>query len=813
MKLYVCIHGHFYQPPRENPWLGEIEIQDSAYPYHDWNERVSAECYAPNSATRILDDKKDIVDIVNNYSRMSFNFGPTLLSWMEKHDQETYQAVLDADKESQRIFSGHGAAIAQAYNHLILPLADSRDKHTQIIWGIEDFKYRFKRDPEGMWLPETAVDLGSLDLLAEQGIRFTVLAPHQVRRIRRIGSSEWLDVSSGNVDPRRPYAVALPSGRTIAVFFYDRSISHDIAFGDLLKNGERFAQRMLQAFSQKPKSSAQIVHIATDGESYGHHHRFGDMALAYCLDKIESGGQASLTVYGQYLEIYPPEYEAEIVEMSSWSCAHGVERWRSDCGCSTGLHPGWTQKWRAPLRDAMNWLRDQTIPLYENELSAYVQDPWKARDDYIRVILNRSEKNVEDFFPRHLIPGLRWGRTEKIKCLKLLELQRCAMLMFTSCGWFFDDISGIETVQVMSYAGRVMQLVKELWQKDFEPYYVARLGKAPSNQKTFMNGAEVYDRFVKSAPLDLLKIGVHYAVSSLFEDYPETARIGEYEAQNRGSFLSESASQKLALGKARICSSTTWEEESLSYAVLHLGDQSLVAGAAHFTDPESFTQLQDEIEEAFERGDIPQAIRVMDKHFGDHNYSLWDLLRDKKREILGQLLASTLEEAESAFRQIFEKHYSIMDALKKNNIPLPRAFYTSVEFILNSDFRNLMEKDDLKLESMKKIIEEFKKWDLQPEKSLLSHISSKRLNNIIAALLADPVNISLLKTLDDLLELLQGFALDLNLWKTQNLYFEFCQQYKTAMEEKKKRGDPQAEKWMEWMKDIGRRLGVDCLGG
>ena len=809
MKSYVCIHGHFYQPPRENPWLGEIEIQDSAYPYHDWNERISAECYAPNSATRILDDKKDIVDIVNNYARMSFNFGPTLLSWMEKHDKATYQAVLDADKESQDIFSGHGAAMAQAYNHLIMPLANSRDKLTQVIWGIEDFKYRFKREPEGMWLPETAVDLESLDLLAQQGIRFAVLAPHQARRIRKTGSKDWVDVEDGKLDPRRPYAVSLPSGRFIAVFFYDRSISHDIAFGDLLQNGEVFAKRMIQPFSQE--KDAQIVHAATDGESYGHHHRFGDMALAYCLDKIESGDSASLAVYGQYLEMYPPQYEAELVEMSSWSCVHGVERWRSDCGCSTGRHPGWKQRWRALLRDTMDWLRDQTIPLYEKEMSSFVRDPWRARDDYIRVVLNRSEKNVEDYFSRHLTPGLDLSRAEKIKILKLQELQRNAMLMFTSCGWFFDDISGIETVQVMNYAGRVMQLAKELWAKDFEPGYTARIENAPSNLSEFENGAKVYDRFVRPAPLDLFKIGVHYAVSSLFEDYPESVRIGEYEAQNQDSKLVESIPQKLALGKARICSAATWEEETLIYAVLHLGDQSLVAGAAPFTDQQAYSRLQDEIEEAFGKGDVPQTIRMVDKHFGDHNYSLWDLLRDKKREVLSELLATTLEEAEASFRQIFENHYSIMDALKKNNIPLPRAFSTSVEFILNADFRKSMEEEDLKLENLKKIIEEFKKWDLHPEETLLSHISSKRLNVIMAALLADPGNISLLATFHELLALLQDFALDMNLWKTQNLYFDLCRQQKTPMEEKKRRGDTQAEKWMERMKDIGRRLGVDCL--
>lgn len=808
MKPYICIHGHFYQPPRENPWLGEIEIQDSAYPYHDWNERVSAECYAPNSAARILDEKKDIIDIVNNYAKISFNFGPTLLSWMEKHEPDIYPAVLEADKKSQTLFSGHGAAIAQAYSHMIMPLANSRDKLTQVVWGIQDFIYRFKRDPEGMWLPETAVDLETLDFMAQQGIKFTILAPHQARRIRKIGAKEWIDVNDGNVDPKRPYVVILPSGSKIAVFFYDRSISHDIAFGDLLNDGENFAQRMLHSFSSEP-SDSQLVHIATDGESYGHHHRFGDMALAYCLDKIESDAHVSLAIYGQYLEMYPPQYEAEIVERTSWSCSHGVERWRSDCGDNTGMHPGWTQKWRTPLREAMDWLRDQVVPLYEKEMATYVKDPWRARDDYIRLILERSAKKIETYFSRHSVRGL--SQPEKVKVLKLLELQRHAMFMFTSCGWFFDDISGIESIQVMSYAGRVIQLAGEVWSKDFESGYMERIEKASSNQQASKNGAKIYDQSVRPAKLDLLRVGVHYAVSSLFEDYPETVRIGEYSVRNLVSDFAESASQRLVLGQERIHSTMTWEEDTISYAVLHLGNQSLIAGAQYFTSERSFSRMQDEIKGAFQKGDIPRTIRLMDRHFGDHNYSLWDLLKDKKREVLNKLLESALEEAEASFRQIFEKHYSIMFALKENNIPLPRAFSTSVEFILNSDFRKLMETEDVKLDALKKIIEEFKKWNLQPEKTLLGYVSSSRINKNMEKLKANPENLSLLKALDDLLSLLQDFPLDLNLWKGQNLYFDLCRKLRTPMRERTERGDPQAENWMELMKHIGRQFHVDCL--
>jgi len=271
MSRFICIHGHFYQPPRENPWLEEVELQDSAYPYHDWNERITAECYAPNTASRTLDAERKIIDIVNNYSKISFNFGPSLLSWLERHKPDVYQAVIEADKKSQGLFSGHGSALAQAYNHLIMPLANSQDKRTQVIWGIRDFQYRFHREPEGMWLAETAVDLQTLEFLAEHQIKFTILAPSQAHKVRKINDGKWHDVSGGKIDPKAPYICRLPSGKSIALFFYDGPISHELAFGRLLKSGEGFAKKLISAFP-KDNQEPQLVHIATDGETYGHHH-------------------------------------------------------------------------------------------------------------------------------------------------------------------------------------------------------------------------------------------------------------------------------------------------------------------------------------------------------------------------------------------------------------------------------------------------------------------------------------------------------------------------------------------------------------
>ncbi|HEX9796787.1 MAG TPA: DUF3536 domain-containing protein, partial [Anaerolineales bacterium] len=475
---YVTIHGHFYQPPRENPWLEAIEAQESAYPYHDWNERVNDESYAPNAASRILDEDGRISQIVNNYERISFNFGPTLLAWMETADPETYQAILEADRRSQARFSGHGSALAQVYNHMIMPLANLRDRQTLIAWGLHDFQARFGRSAEGMWLPETAVDLASLELLAEAGLRFTILAPHQAGRVRKLGDKNWRQVEGGGIDPSRPYLIELPSGRTLTIFFYDGRVSRAVAFEGLLSRGETLADRLADAFSEQ-RTWPQLVHIATDGETYGHHHRYGDMALAFALEYLEREGIARLTNYGEHLERFPPTHEVQIKEETSWSCAHGIERWRSDCGCNSGGHPGWQQAWRGPLREALDGLRDAVAGPFEEMGRGYLADPWQARHDYIQVVLDRTPENVDRFLAEHGNSSLE--PADRVTCLKLLELQRHAMLMYASCGWFFDDISGIETVQVLRYAGRVVQLGQELFKLDLEGPFLARLSQAPSN--------------------------------------------------------------------------------------------------------------------------------------------------------------------------------------------------------------------------------------------------------------------------------------------------------------------------------------------
>lgn len=494
---YVCIHGHFYQPPRDDPRTGKVEAQPSAHPYHDWNERVTAECYTPNAFARVLDRRGRVAEVRNNYAQISLNFGPTLLRWMERQAPETYRALLDADLRSRHRFGDHGSGLAQAHGHLILPLANRRDKVTEVRWGLADFEHRFGRPAEGMWLPEAAVDTETLEVLAEEGVGFTILAPEQAARVRPPeGEEGWQDVSGGQVNPRRPYRCRLPSGGAITLFFYDGPLSRAVAFEGLLEDGARLARRLTSAFDPE-QGDPQIVHIATDGESYGHHHRHGEMALAYALRLLEAQEDVELINHGRFLELHPPTWEAEIVEPSSWSCPHGVERWRSDCGCFTGGEPHWNQGWRAPLRQALDFLRDELGERFEQAGGRMFRDPWEARNDYIHVLLDDSPEVRNAFLARHARQGVLERPEERSRGWKLLEMQRYALSMLTSCGWFFNDVAGIETVQVLRYAAQTVDLARELFEIDLEEPFLAILQRAESNRPEKGTGRRIWEAEIR----------------------------------------------------------------------------------------------------------------------------------------------------------------------------------------------------------------------------------------------------------------------------------------------------------------------------
>ncbi len=801
MERYVCIHGHFYQPPRENPWLEAIELQDSAYPYHDWNVRIDAECYAPNSASRILDAEGRIASIANNYGSISYNFGPTLLAWMKDQSPETYRLALDADRESALRFSGHGSAMAQCYNHMIMPLANRRDKYTQVRWGIRDFEYRFGRFPEGMWLPETAVDIETLEILAEHGIRFTVLAPYQARRVRQKRRS-WRDATGGHIDPTVAYKLRLPSRRKLAIFFYDGPISRAVAFERLLDRGESLAHRLVGAFSDG-RTWPQLVHIATDGETYGHHHRHGEMALSYALKYIEENALAKLTNYGEFLEKHPPAHEVQIYENTAWSCAHGIERWKSDCGCNTGGQSGWNQQWRRPLREALDWLRDEVGPFFEERGRVLFKDSWAARDGYIEVILDRSAPVRDSFFERHALRAL--APDEQVVALELLELQRHAMLMYTSCGWFFSELSGIETVQVIQYAGRVIQLARQLGGPDLEPEFLDRLECARSNLPELRNGRVIYERFVRPAMINLEKVAMHYAVSSIFEGGSQAGRIYSYTIDCADYRLLTAGKARLALGRARITSEITLESGDLTFGVAHLGDHTVSGGIRKFASEEAYAATAQEITAVFRQADFAQLIRVLDREFGPGTYSLALLFRDEQRKTLRQILDSSLSDAESAYRQIYQNHVSLMRFLASIGMPAPKRLEMAAEVTLNTDLRRALEADELDMGRIAALVDEAQIAKIPFDTPTLEFALRKTLERLADRLAADPCSFDALSNLEAAVAMADLLPFEVMLWRVQNIYYQLMS---TTYKEYQSMTGAGEQSWLETFRMLGAKLSM-----
>jgi alpha-amylase/alpha-mannosidase (GH57 family) len=806
LDRYVCIHGHFYQPPRENPWFEAVEVQDSAYPYHDWNERITYECYAPNSASRVLDREGKVERFVNNYAATSFNFGPTLLAWLASNAPGVYEAVLRADRESMQRFGGHGSALAQCYSHMIMPLASERDRRTQVAWGIRDFESRFGRLPEGMWLPECAVDTPTLEALAERDIRFTVLAPGQARRVRPAGSATWQDVSGERVDPRRAYICRLPSGRSISLFFYDGAASRGVAFEGLLHSGESLAGRLLSGFAGD-RPGPQLVHIATDGETYGHHHRHGDMALAYALRRIEESGAARLTVYAEFLERHPPVDEVEIVEGSSWSCRHGVERWRGDCGCRDGRHPQWRQGWRGPLRDALDWLRDEVAGPYEAEAEALLDDPWKARDDYIDVVLDRSDGRRERFLEEHRARGN--GPAATIRALKLLELQRHAMLMYTSCGWFFEDVSGIETVQVIQYAGRVLQLAQELFGDGLEPEFLRRLERARSNVSEQSDGRTIFVNWVRPAEVSLEDVAAHYAISSLFESYGGRSPVYAFEVVREDLTSREIGEVRIAVGRARVTSRVTADSITASFAVLHLGDHNVSAGVREFPGEAPYRAMKEDVLAAFDLADFAEVTRRIDRHFGSSTYSLESLFRDERRKVLDQVLDAAVTTVEGVFATVYAREAPLMRFLVSLGSPLPGPFLTAAELYLNASLRRELAHDsELNPERLGSLAEEAERLGVPLDREGLGYRLAARVRAAMFELVDRPDDMGVLHEAERCIAIARASPFPVDLWEAQNSFSEITRSAYEAMRQAAGAGDEGAARWVEQFRALGRQLSM-----
>lgn len=779
---FVCVHGHFYQPPRENPWLEDVEVEDSAAPYHDWNDRITAECYAPNAVSRILDHNERIAELVNNYEKMSFNFGPTLLSWLERDRPDVYQRILEADRVSLRTHNGHGNAIAQCYNHVIMPLANLSDKITQVRWGIADFRFRFGREPEGMWLPETAVDLDTLQVVAESGIKFTILSPDQAKSVRRVGS-EWQDVSGGRIDPTRVYRCSLNRNKHINLFFYDRPVSHDISFEGLLRSGDRFAERLMSGFDATRKHS-QLMHVATDGETFGHHFRFGDMALAYAIKKIEADGFARITNYAEYLALNPPSHEVTIRENTSWSCAHGVERWRSDCGCNSG-NTHYHQRWRGPLRQALDALRDKLDELFLRASAPILADPHAAVNAYIEVILDRSPENSEAFLRNHSRREL--SEAEKVNTWRMLEMQRYARLLYTSCAWFFDDISNIETVKIIEYAARAIQLAREVVGVDLEGPFIKDLSQAAGNNPDLANGAEVYKKLVKPSMTGLEKGMAHYAISSLVEEYSPRQQIFSFEFERKDYVREKSASRTLAVGAVNVRSRITREQLEGIFVVLHLGGYDFHCVVREIVPAEEYNGLKHELFHRFRNDSTRDLLQAIDGMIVGYGFALKDLFVEERRK-LGRLLAKdALERSRDHYRRIYEETRDVMRLLASMKIPAPESLKRATEYVLSQRLEQSCV--DLKAgtlletqltETAASVFREAESLgcevDVSGLKDALEQIVYARLEEYRA--LGDAAKA---ESAVHFLKLAEQLGLGLGLWRLQNLFWELLKEPSATM--------------------------------
>jgi alpha-amylase/alpha-mannosidase (GH57 family) len=681
--VYVTVHGHFYQPPRENPYLDTIERQPSATPFHDWNERIHHECYRPNAFARVLNERGDVIGIVNNYEYLSFNIGPTLMSWLERYDVEVYQRILEADRKSCDRLNGHGNAIAQVYNHIIMPLANERDKYTQIRWGKEDFRSRFGRDPEGMWLAETAVDYPTLEALVAEGIRFIVLAPSQAERCRLIPNdeqpvSQWIEVGGSQIDPTRPYRCFLANGKHIDIFFYDGPISRDMGFNEVLSNSHHFAGRLSQAVRGDHRP-AQLISVATDGETFGHHKGGTEKCLAFAFTQEFPTRNWTVTNFAHYLSINPPTWEVELKPVTAWSCAHGVDRWQEDCGCGGGGL--WHQKWRRPLRDALDWLRDKLTKVYEETGSKLFLDPWQARDEYIQVVRDRSAANVDHFLTRHRKRKLT--PAEQVDALRLLEMQRHALLMYTSCGWFFEEISRPEGVQILRYAARALELAGEISGIQLEKGFLRRLTQALSNVDFFKHGGEVYRQLVVSAQISFKQVVAHYAISSLYTTYPQQQRIYCYEAQQLDYQLQRLGSLTLAVGQVRLVSEITWESSHLVFAVLHLGGWDFHCCIQPFAGRRAYSQLKDKLFDALKQASAAQMILAMTPLFNGESFSLQDLFAEERHRIMALLSHETLTRLDQLYSQVYRDNYGVLMAFHRDELPVPQELQVAAEIALS----------------------------------------------------------------------------------------------------------------------------------
>ncbi|OGP72751.1 MAG: hypothetical protein A2V86_03700 [Deltaproteobacteria bacterium RBG_16_49_23] len=798
---YVAIHGHFYQPPRENPWLEVIEREESATPFHDWNERIAFECYRPNGFARIIDSQGKILDIVNNYSFLNFNFGPTLLSWIERERPFIYQKILEADRESLRRF-GHGNAIAQVYDHIIMPLANERDRETEVRWGIADFERHFHRKPEAMWLPETAVNTPTLQALIQYGMGYLILSPFQALRVKSFGGKKWTDVSQGRIDTTQPYRCFLRdrSGRKLSdqyidIFFYDGMISKEIAFGELLKDGNRFCRRFVQGYGPS-KKRPQLIHVSTDGETYGHHKKFGEMALAYALSEGFASQGFEVLNYGAFLKRFPPVYEVEIDEGpggegSAWSCSHGVGRWKEDCGCSTGGKAGWNQAWRKPLREALNLLRDELSLLFEKEGERIFHNPWEARESYINVIPARSPESFRKFFEQHGVKGL--DERGRIKGLKLLEMERHALRMFTSCGWFFADLAGLETILILKYAARAIQLAGEFSDQDIEKRFLDPLSQGRSNLPEMGDGLQIYQRFVKPNQVIPEQAVNHFAISSLFTDGKKEKKIFSFRVEKIDEERREKDDRLLFLGKVRVISEIIPEAKEFLFGLISSQGYIFQNWISEVRGAIDFNTLRRKGTDGFERGmdELRETLALL---LGNRVFTIRDILKEEKEEVFRRIIEKEIRESLGSYAEIFKKTKPAIEILTGEGLEIPDEIRAAAEITLSHclyqevselgrDFKSSVAK-----EAIDQIIEEARKFGCRLRKEEPLRILNEALREKMALLRGTkysdlPAQEGLMEETITLLDLAKKWNFDLDQWEAQDLMDGILDECVKAVEE------------------------------
>ncbi|HEY0321286.1 MAG TPA: DUF3536 domain-containing protein [Pyrinomonadaceae bacterium] len=777
MKASLVIHGHFYQPPRENPWTDTVEREAGAQPFHDWNERIHYECYRANAFARISDRYNRVESIVNNYARINFNFGPTLLTWLEHHHPKTYERILEADRESIHHRSGHGNAIAQGYNHAILPLCNERDRRTQIRWGIEDFRFRFKRDPESLWLPETACDDATLGALIDEGLAYVILSPTQAERVRPIDGDEWRSVTDGNIDTSIPYRYFHRdgTGRSIAVFFYHGGLARSIAFEGALASSRALVEKFAQVAEG---GEGRFVSVATDGETYGHHFRFGDRGLAHALEVEAEPQGLRVTNYGEHLEENPPVWEVEISlglegEGTSWSCAHGVSRWIRDCGCTTNSTEGWTQKWRTPLRQALDFLRDEAARSFEETAGKLFLDPWAARDDYIKLVVSRHRFR-EEFLYRH---AGRWLREEeKERALTFLELQRHSMLMYTSCGWFFSDISGIETVQDLEYAGRVLDLMEELELESPRERFLEILSEAESNKSEMGNGADIFRRFVDTARVTPPAIAASHAISSLVSHEEDTGEMAGFRFSREEFSRKQHGRLKLATGRMILDSVWTGRHYDYAFASMHFGGVDFLCTLKAFPGEAEFTDAAGKLWSNFRTASLPTMLRQMQVLFGPEEFGLEHVLPEDRERIAEIIFKNLVKRFTDEYVLLYRENRRRIEMLQRAGFELPLELRAAAEFTFSKRFeeeirRQQQSRDPLAYKKAIRIAHEAAKRGYKLERSSSRPIFEEMIQGALHLAVTE-ISYENIHSALALISLAEALGIDVNLDKPQEEIYE-----------------------------------------